>query len=107
MGNRLDLHETLCAIINITEPDGDRHVYYNPPEAIRMKYPAIRYISKPPNTAYANNALYRSKKAYELVLIEVGSDSEYADEIEKLPYCKIDRFYKANNLNHTVFTIYN
>lgn len=106
MASRLELHEILCEIINITESNGDRHVYYNPPASSKMKYDAIRYSLKDIDIEHANNLPYRLINAYELILITEEPDSEYMTKILKLPMCKFDRFYRAENLNHYVFTIY-
>ena len=103
---RLELHERLCTIVNITEPDGDRHVYYNPPESVRMKYPAIRYSRSNINNKYADNSVYKRSIGYELIVIDKNPDSEYVDQIASLPKCRHDRSYQADNLNHDVFTIY-
>ena len=107
MADRLTLHETFCSIINITElSDGDRHVYFNPPATKVMKYPAIRYKLKSIKPLHANNGMYARFDAYEVVLIEKESDSKFLDQILSLPNCRFERSYKADNLNHHVFTIY-
>ena len=106
MADRLTLHEILCNIINMTEPDGDRHVYFNPPASKVLHYPAIRYKLKSIKPLHANNRMYTRFDAYELVLIEKKSDSEFLDELLKLPNCRFERSYKADSLNHHVLTIY-
>lgn len=107
MADRLTLHETFCGIINITElSDGDRHVYFNPPPSLIMKYPAIRYKLKSIKPLRANNSIYTRFDAYEVVLIEMESDSKFLDKILSLPNCSYERSYKADDLNHHVFTIY-
>lgn len=107
MADRLTLHETFCSIIDITElSDGDRHVYFNPPTSLKMKYPAIRYKLKSIKSLLANNSMYARFDAYEVVLIEKESDSKFLDQILGLPNCRFERTYKADNLNHHVFTIY-
>lgn len=106
MNDRLELHEILCKIINITEPDGDRHVYFQPPESIKMKYPAIRYTRIRINQQYANNTVYNKYKAYKVTLIDKNPDSDYVDKLASLPKCQHDSSYQAENLNHDVFTIF-
>lgn len=106
MNERLELDETLAGIINITEPDGDRHIYFQPPETVKMKYPAIRYSIKEYRKVYANNGAYRLLPSYEVILIDKNPDSKFIEPILSLPYCRFDRPYVANNLNHFVFTIY-
>ena len=104
---RLELHEILCEIINITEPDGDRHSYFDPPMELKMKFPAIRYKRKTIDKVYANNTAYMYRSPYELILIDKNPDSVYVSKLLALPYCSFDRHYTANNLHHFVFTIYN
>ena len=97
---REDLHEKLIELL------GSTNVYYQSPESINMKYPAIRYVRKNINKLHANNATYQLQKSYEITLIDFKPDSEYIDKILQLPYTEHDRHYKAENLNHDVFTIY-
>lgn len=106
MDKRLELHEILCEIVNITESNGDRHVYFNPPASIIMKYPAIRYRRKRIDKMLANNSMYGYRTAYEIILIDENPDSEYVSKILQLPYCSHDTNYVMDNLNHDIFTIY-
>ena len=101
MASRLDLHETLCAIL------GNRNVYFQPPPSVQMKYPAIVYKRKTIEKRSANNSAYIQFPGYELVLIDKNPDSEFVDKILQLPYCSHDRWYPSDNLNHDAFTIYN
>ena len=107
MDKRLELHEKLCEIINITEPDGDRHVYFTPPASTMIKYPAIRYSLSNIEGIFANDGLYCSRSSYEVILIDKKFNSEFIDKILQLPYCRFIRVYVVDNLNHFVFTIYN
>lgn len=100
MGNRMILQEKLESIL------GTREVYYQPPETIKMRYPAILYNRKDLHTSHADNCLYSSMTVYELTLIDENPDSEFVERIAELPYCSFDRHYTANGLNHEVFTIY-
>ena len=106
MDERLELHDIFGAIINITEPDGDTHTYFNPPQSVVMKYPAIRYVRKKIDKRYANNAVYKFMNCYEVTVIDFDPDSEIVKKVLMLPYCEHDRSYKSNNLNHDVFTLY-
>ena len=104
---RLEFHEMLCEVLNITgEPDGDRHVYFQPPESLKMKYEAIRYSRKNIPSMYANNLVYKNKICYEVILISRDPDSKYISRLLLLPYSSYDRHYVADNLHHDVFTIY-
>lgn len=107
MDERIELDSILAGIINITEPDGDRHIYFNPPPSVRMKYPAIRYSLGNINTDFANNRTYRTVPSFEVTLIDENPDTEFLKPILDIPYCSFNRFYKADNLNHWVFIIHN
>lgn len=106
MAKRLELHEILCEIINITEPNGDRHVYFQPPESLKMNYPAIRYTLSKVKTNKANNRVYQKDRGYSVTLIDKNPDSGYVDKILEIPYCSFNNAYIADNLNHFNFTIY-
>lgn len=85
---------------------GSKNVYYQPPESIKMGYPAIRYSKKDIQSKYANNAKYSMKDCYEVIVIDRLPDNPVNDSILSLPYCEFDRHYTADNLNHDVFTLY-
>ena len=101
MSNRLDLQAKFEEIL------GSRNVYFQPPASVLMKYPAIRFELKDFRTKSANNsAMYISNTGYECVLIMKEPDSEYLQQIFQIPYCKFGRYYRADNLHHYTFTIY-
>lgn len=100
MGDRIPLQKKLEGIL------GSREVYYQPPDSIKMRYPAIRYNRKDIDAKYANNKIYSSMTAYEIVLIDANPDSVFIQKIMELPFCSYDRHYTAENLNHEVFTLY-
>lgn len=97
---RLELHEIFCEIL------GSRNVYFQPPESVKLEYPAIVYKRKKIDQYYANNKTYIYEPGYEATLIDPNPDSEYIEKILQLPYCSFDRHFTADNLNHDVFTIY-
>lgn len=103
---RLELHETLCDLVGITEADGDRHVYFQPPPSVKMKYPAIVYSRKNIENIHADDAVYLQKPCYELIVIDPNPECELVEKVSKLPYCRFDRHYTKDNLNHDAFTIY-
>ena len=107
MNSRLELDEVLAQILDLTESDGDRHTYFNPPPSVRMRYPAIKYSLNRITRNFANNGAYMTAPSYEVTLIDENPDSEYVEKILQIPYCSFDRFYIADNLNHWTFTIFN
>lgn len=106
MDKRLELHEILCGIINITESNGDRHVYFDPPASVKMKYPAIRYSRSNIRNDHANGSVYKQINAYEVVVIDDNPDSDIVKKVSILPMCAFNRHYIADNLNHDAFTLY-
>lgn len=107
MKSRLELDDILAGIIGITESDGDRHTYYNPPPSVRMRYPAIKYSLSNIASKYANNGVYNAAPTYELILIDDDPDTQYLVPLMHLPQCRFNRYYRVDNLNHWVFTINN
>lgn len=100
MSTRLDLHELLCDCL------GSRNVYFQPPESIKMQYPAIVYSRDDIENDHANNGTYIQSTAYNIIVIDPDPDSEAVQKVSKLPMCTFDRHYAADNLNHDSFTIY-
>ena len=85
---------------------GSNHVYYQPPENLKMEYPAIRYSKNDIEDIYASNIKYISRDVYDLIVIDKKPDNPIIDKMFELPYVRFDRHYVADNLNHDVFTIY-
>ncbi|MBQ3887189.1 MAG: hypothetical protein VZR73_08795 [Acutalibacteraceae bacterium] len=97
---REELHELLVSVL------GSRNVYFQPPESIRMQYPAIVYARNNMQNRFADGAVYTQQTAYELTVIDKNPDSILIKKVSLLPFCQFDRHYTADNLNHDVFTIY-
>ena len=100
MANRPHLQTVLEEIL------GSRNVYFMPPENVRMNYPAIRYSLGSIDKLHANDETYKLLTAYEVTLIDKNPDTEFLAPILALRYCSFNRFYRADNLNHWVFTLY-
>ena len=100
MHSRLTLHEALVQAL------GTDNVYFQPPEEVRMNYPAIRYQLQGNRVKRANGRFYLNDQSYAVTVIDEDADSEIPSEVEKIPYSRFDRFYISENLNHWVFTIY-
>ena len=100
MGTRLELHEVLCDTLE------SRHVYYQPPENVKMEYPAIVYSRDDIRSLYANNQIYGKQHAYEVIVIDYDPDSEIVERVVSLPSSRFLRHYVSDNLNHDVFLLY-
>lgn len=101
MGSRLKLHEEFCAILETN------NVYFQPPASVKMNYPCIRYSKSNIDTKYADDKIYKNTNRYEITVIDRDPDSKIPDKIlQHFPMCRFDRPFTADNLNHTVLTLY-
>lgn len=100
MASRLELQSMLEKCI------GSRNVYFQPPESLKMSYPAIRYSISGIENNHSNDDIYIQRTRYTLTVIDKDPDSVIVKVISLLPRCKFDRTYTSGGLNHTVFTLY-
>lgn len=101
MASRLILHEELCKIL------GSRNVYFNPPETVKMKYPAIRYSLSGVDLAHANDKIYKNTNQYSITVIDENPDSKiYVDIMKHFSMCRPSGPYLADGLNHFPLTLY-
>lgn len=100
MASRLELQTKLEELL------GSRNVYYQPPENVKMEYPAIVYSKNRITSKYANDSIYSRSTNYEIIVIDKKPDNSVIDKLLSLPYCSFSRHYKADNLNHDVLNIY-
>lgn len=85
---------------------GSNHVYYQPPENLKMEYPAIRYSKSDEEDIYANNIKYLSMSVYDLVVIDKKPDNPVIKKLLELPYSEFNRHYVADGLNHDIIRIF-
>lgn len=97
---RIQLQTLLEAIL------GTSSVYFQPPENLKMVYPAIVYSREAEDTKFAGNLPYRRTKRYQVTVIDEDPDSLIPDKVAALPMCIFDRHFAADNLNHDVFDLY-
>lgn len=100
MATRLELQTLLENIL------GSRNVYYQPPESVKMQYPAIVYFRNNIENTHANDSVYSQNICYEIIVIYKDPDSDIPINISKLPKCRFNRRYTSDNLYHDVFTLY-
>ena len=100
MATRVDLQNVLEELL------GSRNVYYQPPESLKMNYPAIVYARKTIDNSYANNSVYKQNYAYEITVIDKNPDSEIVDKMAKFKTARFVRHMVVDNLNHDIFNIY-
>lgn len=99
MGSRLELQNLLESIL------GSRNVYYQPPESIKIKYPAIIYSRNDIDNNFADDIVYMQNHTYQIIVIDANPDSEIVNKMSKLPMCRYNRHYTSDNLNHDVFIL--
>ena len=85
---------------------GSRNVYYQPPESVKMQYPAIRYSKTNIRSTFADNAAYSNLYCYEIIVIDRKPDNPVVEKLLEFPYCSFSRNYKADGLDHDVLTLY-
>ena len=102
MKDRLDLHNELVELL------GSNHVYFQPPESIRMVYPCIVYERSGVDSEHADDSRYVNMMRYDIQFITKEPDTN--DFIIKMlnafKYCSYNRHYVYDNLNHEAFTVY-
>ena len=88
MASRIELQTKLEELL------GCRHVYYQPPESLKIEYPAIRYSKSNIKSTYADDIKYNNITRYEIIVIDRKPDNEVIDtESEK------EELKKANEDN--------
>lgn len=108
MGRRIQFQEILEAIKGLAIDPITRRpaVYFQPPESVKMKYPAIVYNLDGIKNTYANGGVYLSQRSYSVTVIDPDPDSPIVGKVAALPTCRFNRHYERDNLNHDVFTIF-
>jgi hypothetical protein len=102
MGRRPELHQKLKKLF---EYSAKPHVYYQPPESVKLDYPCIVYkLTGLPNK-HADNLPYFEHREYELTVIDSDPESILRENVAKLKWCRFKRAFVSDNLNHFVFDL--
>ena len=103
---RIKFHGLLCEILSCPI-EGERcRCYFQPPESVKMSYPAIVYSLDDIDKTYANDGVYLSKRRYTIVVIDKDPDTNLVQKVTNLPMSRFDRHFKKDNLNHYIFNVY-
>lgn len=104
MDRRPQLHQILKSLF-----DGESHVYFQPPENVRLIYPCIVYKLIDIPIGYADNLAYLQKRKYQLTVIDRDPDSKLRENVlnslGKKFGGRFERPFVADGLNHYVFRI--
>lgn len=104
MDKRLKLDALLRKAMK--DVSGVENVYFQPPENLLLKYPAIVYSRSDIRNRPADDMVYSQFTFYDLTVIDKNPDSLLVYAVASLPRCKFGRHYKSDNLNHDTFTIF-
>lgn len=96
MDRRLQLQALLETIVP--------NVYFQPPGS--LTYPCIVFERDNEDRKHANNSVYNYTERWSVTAIDRDPDSLIPRKIAALPMCSISRYFRAGNLNHSVFTLY-
>lgn len=81
-------------------------VYFQPPENLKIGYPAIVFHLSKIEIDHASDVPYKGAKEYSVTLITKDPEPDVIDEILKIPYSSLDTTYISDGMNHFVFTVY-
>ena len=99
MDRRLELHDRLLQVCD--------HVYFQPPESIKLHYPCVVYELSDVFTDYANDHLYKARKRYSVTVMDRDPDSSiFMDIMHQFVHCEFDRSFQSDGLNHWVLTLF-
>lgn len=99
MKNRLTLHQTLVDIL------GSNHVYYNPPESLKLEFPCIVYNISTINSVKADNKNYINYDAYKIIVVSKKVDNPAIRSILELPRTRYVNRYTRDGLYHDVIIL--
>lgn len=85
---------------------GSRNVYFQPPENIKINYPAIIYKVARQNKKLANDSVYGIIPVYELKVVDYFPDSQITAMLLEDPKCGYVNSYNNSNLHYDVLNIY-
>jgi hypothetical protein len=100
MGTRLELQAALEAIA------GDGNVYFQPPENLKVTFPAIVFNRDFQNARFADNRPYRRTLRYQITIIDRDPDSPLTSQVAEMPMATFVRHFTTDNLNHDVYDVY-
>lgn len=103
MERRLKLHSEFLELLK----SRNGKAYHQPPESVKMVYPAIIYHLNDVQTIHADDLRYVKHKRYMVMYVTNNPDDDFTNEmLEHFKYCTFDRRYVMDNLYHFVFDLY-
>lgn len=100
--NRVELSEKLKALMS--ECGETPHLYFQPPESVKLEYPCIVYHLRTFTSTYADDLPYKTNIGFDLTYITRDPDSKVPSKLVKMERMGFDRYYTADNLHHYAYT---
>lgn len=85
---------------------GSGEVYYEPPETVKMSYPAIVYSRSNFDGKNADNIRYMAFDKYEVTYIHKQPEDDVLERLLAFGSFFHNRSFTSDDLYHDVFTIY-
>ena len=79
---------------------GTRNVYFQPPEGLKIEYPAIVYKIDALVSDFANNSPYILYDRYQITYIDRSPLSSIPKKIQRLPMTRFTSYFAIDGLNH-------
>lgn len=100
MASRLELQTELEELL------GSKNVYYQPPESMKLEYPAIVYSKSGIDIQPADDTSYMTTNCYTITVIDKRPDNEVISRLLTKPMCSFSTHFVSDNLNHDVLILY-
>lgn len=81
-------------------------VYFQPPENLRMDYPAVVFHLSRNKSVHASDGRFKDSQEYTVTLITEDPQPDVLDAILDIPYTTLESTYVSKGMNHFVFTTY-
>lgn len=79
---------------------GSRNVYFQPPEGIKIQYPAIVYHLEQVKTDFANNDPYSLYNRYQITYIDRSPTSDVPKKLQGMRMTRFTSYFARDGLNH-------
>ena len=99
---REDLHKEFRSLFGTGSTP---HVYYQPPESIKLEFPCIIYNKSKKYAIHADNDKYLRYTSYDVTVISKDPDDPLVDAVWDITNSTYDRSFVSDNLHHDTFTI--
>ena len=99
--DRKEFHTKLVSLMK------SPHVYFQPPENVKIEYPCIVYNLDNLDQIRADNSTYLLSDSYSVTYITRDPDDELIRLFPiEFKMCRFDRRFVSDNLYHYIYTIY-